>query len=404
MCRVCLVGVLVAAGCAKVGVSADDAAAVGGNGVPDLARATTATPDLAPSLSCGDHVCSSSIGEACDTCPVDCGSCPGCAAGTADCNHNPADGCETNLNTPSNCGGCGIVCQQVGGTNACVPSGNGYVCKPTCDATHADCNMKPNDGCEVDLSGPGNCGACGHACMNANGTTVCTTQGSGWFCNPSCTSPFGACAADNSAGCTTNLGNDVDHCGDCSRSCSTANTTTRACNGGLCTPACAAPFSDCSRPAAPGADDGCETNGTTDPGESDNTCTGQNSNTNENSTTTLTTSRILPSGDTDTFHVHLTEGSHTCFPGSAQHYDALIQLTPPANTNLGLNYNINACDNSWKNDLGNGVCVAWNGTCGATDDRDFYFQVFGVGGSQSCANYTLTITYASEGNKAPGCP
>ncbi len=404
VCRVCVLGALLAAGCAKPSAVADDAGGVGGNAGDDLAGAgVEPQPDLAVALFCGDGVCSADIGEACDTCPADCGACPGCPMGFADCNHDPADGCETPLNTPSNCGGCGQVCQQVGGTNACVLQGTNYVCQPTCDATHADCNLVPQDGCEVDLSGPGNCGACGHACSNPHGTTTCTTQGSGWFCSPTCTAPYGACATDKTGGCTTNLNGDPANCGACGRGCSTAGTTATACANGLCKPTCAAPYSDCSDPAAPGADNGCETNGTADPGENDNACSGQSSTTNEGSTTTLGSNRILPSGDTDTFHIHLSEGSHTCFPGTSQSYTALIQLTPPPGVNLNLNYNVSGCDNTWKNDLGTGICVTWCGTCGGTDDRDFYFQVYGVNGANACVDYTLAVTYSSEGNAPAGC-
>jgi hypothetical protein len=402
-CRVCVLGALLAVGCAKPSAVVDDAGGLGGNGNGDDLATVATPPDFAVAPRCGDGVCTPASGEACDTCPADCGAC-GCPMGYADCNNNMADGCETPLNSPMNCGACGHVCQQVGGINACVLSGNMYVCQPTCDATHADCNRLPDDGCEVDLSGPGNCGACGKACTNPHGTTTCTAQGQGWACNPTCTPPWNACGADKSGGCTTNINTgDPANCGACGRACSTAGATSTACTNGLCTPTCAAPYSDCSDPAAPGADNGCETNGTVDPGESDNTCTGQYSNTNENSTTTITTNRILPSGDTDTFQVHLTEGSHTCFPGTSQHYDAVIELTPPAGVNLNFNYNTSSCDNTWKNDLGTGICVCWGGTCGSTDDRDFYFQVYGVSGANSCVDYTISVTYASEGNAAPGC-
>jgi hypothetical protein len=40
------------------------------------------------------------------------GSCVACSAGTANCDLNSANGCETNLNTdPNNCGSCGHVCE-----------------------------------------------------------------------------------------------------------------------------------------------------------------------------------------------------------------------------------------------------------------------------------------------------
>ena len=402
--RVCVLGALVAAGCAKAGALAADGGGTGGNGgVSSGGGVDAAAPDLAM-LTCGDGVCSPANGETCANCAADCGQCASCPVGFADCNSNQNDGCETSLSSPSSCGACGRVCQQTGGTNSCVLVGNGYVCAPSCDATHGDCDGDPNNGCETDLTTPANCGACGHACANPHGTTVCTTQGGGWFCNPTCTSGWAACAADKTAGCTTNVGSDPDHCGDCDRACSSANATSRACAGGLCTPSCAAPFSDCSRPGAPGADNGCETNGTADPGENDNACSGQSTSTDEGKSTTITANRILPAGDTDTFHVHLSEGSHTCFPGTGQSYNALIQLSPGDNANLGLNYNINGCDTTWKNDLGRGICVSWSGTCGGSDDRDYYFQVYGAAGANSCVNYTLTITYASEGNKVAGCP
>jgi len=403
VCRVCVLGALLAAGCAKPSAVVDDAGGSGGNGTDDLATSTS-PPDLTVAPRCGDGVCTAASGEACDTCPADCGSC-GCPMGYADCNNNMADGCETPLNTPTNCGGCGHVCQQVGGSNACVLSGTNYVCQPTCDATHADCNQMPDDGCEVDLSGPNNCGGCGKICSNPHGTTTCTTQGNGFFCNPTCTPPWGACGADKSGGCTTNTGSgDPANCGACGRGCSTAGTTGTACNNGVCTPTCAAPYSDCSDPAAPGADNGCETNGTTDSGENDNSCAGQALTTNEGNTSTISASRILPSGDVDTFHVHFSEANHgICF--GSQSYAALVQVTPPAGTNLLLSVDNNneSCDNTWKNYNSTGICLTWCGSCGASDDTDWYFQVSGVNGANSCVNYTITFTYATEGNAPAGC-
>jgi hypothetical protein len=43
-----------------------------------------------------------------------------CATGLADCNGNPEDGCEVNVQSdPQNCGGCGVVCDAIAG-QACV--------------------------------------------------------------------------------------------------------------------------------------------------------------------------------------------------------------------------------------------------------------------------------------------
>ena len=38
------------------------------------------------------------------------GVCAGCQAGWGDCNNNTSDGCETHLNSTSNCGSCGHSC------------------------------------------------------------------------------------------------------------------------------------------------------------------------------------------------------------------------------------------------------------------------------------------------------
>jgi hypothetical protein len=351
---------------------------------------------------CGNGVCNPS-NEDCMSCPADCGACTSCPMGFADCDGNPANGCETNLNTTSNCGGCNIKCVQAGGTNTCVLAGANYVCKPTCDINHSDCDKNPTNGCETDLTTPANCGACGATCKNPHGTVACSTMGAGYFCAPGCNPGWDACGV-KSDGCTTMTSNDADHCGDCSRPCSPNNVGTRACSGGVCVPTCTAPWADCSRPLSPSADDGCETNATTDPGESDNTCNGQGSNTDEGTTVNRTTNRILPTGDTDTFTVSFTEGSHGCIPFiDSQSFSALITLVPSDATNLSLGFNLNACDNTWQS-VGNSVCVGWGGTCGIDDSRTFHFQVSGVGGASSCGNYTLVTQFCNEGSKCPGCP
>lgn len=65
------------------------------------------------------------------------GSCGGCESGWGDCNNNPADGCETPLNSNNNCGSCGnkccgsfCGCGVLGfGGKSCKPSGQTYSCQ-----------------------------------------------------------------------------------------------------------------------------------------------------------------------------------------------------------------------------------------------------------------------------------
>lgn len=63
----------------------------------------------------------------------------------------------------ANCGHCfnNCVYQRPNAVGTC----NKGICGMECVRGFADCNGDPADGCEVDLrSHPGNCGACGHEC------------------------------------------------------------------------------------------------------------------------------------------------------------------------------------------------------------------------------------------------
>ncbi len=69
-------------------------------------------------------------------------------------------------------------------------------------------------------------------------------------------------AAPDRDGCETNTDTDVEHCGSCSRPCSSANVAARHCTAGLCDSTCSGSFSNCKQPPAGAtpvaADDGCE--------------------------------------------------------------------------------------------------------------------------------------------------
>jgi hypothetical protein len=70
----------------------------------------------------------------------------GCAQGWANCDTNSANGCEAELATSAqHCGACGHVC--AGGANATATCGGG-VCGLQCTSGWADCDSNPANGCE----------------------------------------------------------------------------------------------------------------------------------------------------------------------------------------------------------------------------------------------------------------
>lgn len=76
--------------------------------------------------------------------------------------------CADLLNDVGNCGACGAVCKPPGPNQARACKKG--VCTYECAPGFADCNGDPSDGCEVNLNiHPANCGACGNACDLAAG-------------------------------------------------------------------------------------------------------------------------------------------------------------------------------------------------------------------------------------------
>jgi len=98
-------------------------------------------------------------------------------------------------------------------------------------------------------------------------------------CTPErCPSGLGECDGDPSVYCETDLLNDLENCGGCGRACSGASVAARICTNGSCTSSCDLGFGNCTRPAAPTADDGCElrvATDSTDCGGCGNSCSAQ---------------------------------------------------------------------------------------------------------------------------------
>lgn len=95
---------------------------------------------------------------------------PACAPGWDSCDGNPNNGCETSLSTVQNCGGCGVACSNSNGSTAC----SGGACVPSCTSNYASCDGNANNGCETYLrTDPDHCGSCGFECSNDHGSTTC---------------------------------------------------------------------------------------------------------------------------------------------------------------------------------------------------------------------------------------
>jgi len=179
-----------------------------------------------------------------------------CNPGWADCDGNPANGCEVNTQTSvGNCGGCGNACSVPNGTAACVA---GACAVGGCNTGYANCNGMVSDGCEVNTTtNVNNCGACGNVCSVANGTPTCN---SGVCSVGSCNAGFEDCNKQVADGCEINTANDTKNCGGCNNQCFVANGAP-GCSSGACTvKSCNAGFGNCDGNVV----NGCETNTNTD--------------------------------------------------------------------------------------------------------------------------------------------
>ena len=209
--------------------------------------------------------------------PTDCGACgvacslanatESCATGTCvltmcdsgygDCDGAADTGCETRLDTMSDCGSCGSPCSLPRAMERCTAAGACEIA--SCDPGYADCNGMDSDGCEVDLSTTTNCSACGMRCTG--GTPVCDpTSG----CVSGCASGETLCGST-----CADTQTDPNHCGACGNACST-NNATPACSAGSCVLACDMGWANCNGDLT----DGCETplNTLTDCGSCGTSC------------------------------------------------------------------------------------------------------------------------------------
>ncbi|MGE0786706.1 MAG: hypothetical protein AB7S26_13625 [Sandaracinaceae bacterium] len=148
-----------------------------------------------------------------------------CESGWGDCNQDPTDGCEAPLNTMTNCGACRRGCAP---TRANADCSSGTCEISSCGVGFGDCNGDVSDGCETSLNTLTDCGACGDPCEIDRGTGDCST---GTCVIGSCESGREDCNMDASDGCETSTRFNDMACGDCTTVCA---DPTPSCVNGVC--------------------------------------------------------------------------------------------------------------------------------------------------------------------------
>jgi hypothetical protein len=173
-----------------------------------------------------------------------------------DCDTVSDNGCETPINTLSDCGACRAPCAPRNAMGTCA---TGVCLVESCQSGWGDCNASSLDGCERSLETSTDCGECGRPCLATGPNTtnaMCLTSGN---CRLTCTTGFGDCDLDWMTGCETSLTTTMD-CGNCGVPCALDHAS-ESCAGGTCRiESCEPLFRDCDM--ADG--NGCEADTRTD--------------------------------------------------------------------------------------------------------------------------------------------
>lgn len=150
-----------------------------------------------------------------------------CSSGFADCDGDSLS-CETDLHTLSDCVSCNVPCGDGSGRlpNASASCASGSCDVGGCDPGFGNCDASPGNGCEAPLNTLVDCGGCNVPCSRANASETCA---SGFCQTVSCDPGFDDCDGEDSTGCEAQLGTDA-HCSSCTDACG-AN---QVCSSGNC--------------------------------------------------------------------------------------------------------------------------------------------------------------------------
>ncbi|MDB4929422.1 MAG: uncharacterized protein JWM10_1906 [Myxococcaceae bacterium] len=175
---------------------------------PDVPACATGYADCDGNAANGCETNTSSSSSHCGACGRSCpafvratpvcvtGACDfRCLPGYDDCNGNAGDGCEISLGSTANCGACGVACARANAAATCT---TGTCALGACATGFGNCDGVEANGCETAVATPANCGACGVVCARANATVTCAT---GACALGTCAPVFGNCDGNDSNGC-----------------------------------------------------------------------------------------------------------------------------------------------------------------------------------------------------------
>jgi len=316
------------------------------------------------------------------------GTCSDCPAGFSDCDEDPGNGCETPLNTLTDCGGCDIPCDLPHASETCA---DGTCELVACDDGYNDCTSAP--GCETQLGTDTDCSACDNDCTDDYPHAAGECQG-GSCQMGACDSGWDDC--DVAPGCETQLGTDTD-CSACNDDCTDDYPHADGfCSGDSCQMgACDSGYTNCDGSDATG----CEVTIVDDYPDS---WSGPTIGSYPDATSGTISGQIAPSGDEDFMAVWASEEYDQCASikcrvrliniPAGEDYDLCACWTGSSECDITgwvCSTNAGSSDETVMVELPEEGCI-WPIGNGTTEEGYCDIRVYGwVGSNNACQNYQI---------------